>query len=85
MVNVSHDRDHGRSRREVFQLIFNVELNFFDGRVHQSAPALPFFHLETETVNRADALGDSLVNRLIDARKSAHTHEIRDDLERLLL
>src|ERR1039458_7968761 len=51
----------------------------------KTAAALALFNLEAEAVLGADALGDRLVNRLVDVRKDAGFHQVGDDLERLLL
>ena len=85
MVNVTHDGDHRRARLELFQFVLDVEFNFFDRRVNHPAAALAFFHFKTETVFRAELLGDYFVNRLVHIGENAQFHQIGDDLERLLL
>src|SRR6185437_14285070 len=85
VVDVAHDGDDGGARLEVLGLVFHVELDLLDGRVNDAAAAFAFFDFETETVERADFLGDCFVDGLVDGGENAHLHQVANDDERFLL
>ena len=85
VVNVAHDGHDRCARSQILDFVFDIQLDYFSGSMDNTAAALALFNLEAEAVLRADALGDRLVNRLVDVRKDAGFHQVGDDLERLLL
>ena len=83
VVDVAHDGHDRRARLEIFDLIFDVQLHLFDGRVDDAGALLAFFNFETKAVFRADFFGDIFIDRLVDGGEDVERDQIRDDLERL--
>ncbi len=59
--------------------------DFLHGRMNHAGSAFAFFHFKTETIFRAELLGDFFINRLVHGGENTQPHQIGDDLERLLL
>jgi hypothetical protein len=85
MIHVAHDGHDRRARLEVFQLVVNVEFDFFLDRVDNAFALRPLFNFKLEAVFCAKLLGDFFVNRLIDGGENTELDQIADDDERLLL